>query len=127
MADYEVTVEVDTPEEAEEVMDKIQSILTDIAEGGGAAALKYAKEIIPKRSGRLAGGTSADIGGDGFQLTNDVYYGIWVDKGHMTPSAFRGHPAKHRSHVAGKFFSDKIWEFVQNDINERGEALLELK
>jgi hypothetical protein len=127
MADYKITVDVDTPEEAEQMMNKIQAILADIIEGGRAAGEEYAKNIIPKRTGRLAAGTTLEGGGGSFRLTNDVYYGIFVDKGHMTPSAFRGHPAKHRSHVAGKFFSEKVWLFVQDDINERCMALLDLK
>ncbi len=127
MTSYQITVDVDTPEEAEQVMNKINAICQDIIEGGRDAGEKYAKTIIPKRSGRLAAGTTLEGGGGSFRLTNDVYYGIFVDKGHMTPSHFRGRPAKHRSHVAGKFFSEKIWLFVQNDINERCMELLSLK
>lgn len=127
MASFSITVDVDTPEEAEAVVDEARAILASIAEEGGAAAAKFAKNIIPKRSGRLSAGTEVTISGSGFKLSNSVYYGIFVDKGHMTPSHFKGRPAKHRSHVPGKFFSEKIWEFVQADMNERGEAFLALK
>lgn len=127
MTDYQITVDVDTPEEAEQVLNKIQDILAEIIESSRVAGEKYAKDIIPKRTGRLAAGTTLEGGGSSFRLTNDVYYGIFVDKGHMTPSHFRGRPAKHRSHVPGKFFSEKIWQFVQDDVNERCMALLDLK
>lgn len=127
MASYQITVDADTPEEAEEIMNKIQGILADIIENGAPAVEKYAQSVIPKRSGRLAGGTSFSVGGSNFEISNSVYYGIWVDKGHNTPRAFRGHPAKHVSHVPGKFFSDKIWQFVQDDVNERCQALLALE
>jgi hypothetical protein len=127
MTDYQITVDVDTPEEAEQVLNKIQDILAEIIESSRMAGEKYAKDIIPKRTGRLAAGTTLEGGGNSFRLTNDVYYGVFVDKGHMTPSHFRGRPAKHRSHVPGKFFSEKIWQFVQDDVNERCQALLDLK
>jgi hypothetical protein len=127
MTSYSIIIDVDTPEEAQEILDKIPEVLAEIMESSSAAGEKYAKAVIPKRSGRLAAGTTLEGGGGSFRLTNDVYYGIFVDKGHMTPSHFRGRPAKHRSHVPGKHFSEKIWQFVQDDVNERCMAFLSLK
>lgn len=127
MTSYQITIDVDTPEEAQKILDEIPDILADIMENSRAAGVEYAKDIIPKRSGRLAEGTALEGGGNSFRLTNSVYYGIWVDQGHMTPSHFKSRPAKHRSHVAGKFFSEKIWQFVQDDVNDRCMAFLALK
>ena len=131
MTDYQITIDVDTPEEAEEVMNKINAICQDIIEGGGDAAKTFAQTIIPKRSGRLAGGTSLATGGDSFHLTNDVYYGPFVDKGHRLVVRVR-HPNGSfvhidRGFVSGKNFSEKIWAFVEDDINQRCMALLDLK
>ncbi len=125
--DYQITIDVDTPEEAEAVMGQIKDIVAQIAEGGGPAALKFAQTIIHKRSGRLSGGTELEVSETGFRLTNNVYYGPFVDKGHRTPSHFKSRPAKHISMVPGQHFSDAIWQFIQDDIQERESALLELK
>lgn len=127
MTDYQITVDVDTPEEAEQVMSKIDAICQDIIVGGGAAAQRYAKTVIPKRSGRLAGGAIEMGGGGSFHLTDDVYYGPFVDKGHRLVVHFRGQPPRQVGFVSGRHFSDKIWQFVQSDINERCMAFLALK
>lgn len=127
MTSYQITIDVDTPEEAEEVMNKIQDICKDIIEGGGEAAEKYAHTIIPKRSGRLAGGTVLTSGGDMFNLSNGVYYGPFVDKGHRIVVHRRRHPPHQVGYFGGRHFSDAIWTFVQDDINNRCMAFLALK
>lgn len=77
----------------------------------------------PVRSGRLKGGSSADVGGLSITFTNAVRYYKWVDDpGHMTPMGWHTRhgyrPAKRRSHVAGKPITKTLVNFVSENIEE---------
>lgn len=76
----------------------------------------------PVRSGRLKGGSSADVGGLSITFTNGIKYYPFRDLGHMTPmgwhTAHGYRPAKRRSHVGGAFMTEKLVDFVSENIEE---------
>lgn len=86
--------------------------------------------VTPKgKTGRLREGDKAKPGSLSFILENPTYYYRFVDEGHNTPRGWRlpggGYRvAKRRSHVEGKFMTEKAVEYVERVILERlGEAL----
>jgi hypothetical protein len=82
--------------------------------------LSFWREVTPKRTGRLAGGESAPASGLQFTLNDGVKYYPFVDEGHMTPRGWHTRhgyrPAKRRSHVAGKFMTQKAVDFIEGNI-----------
>ncbi len=127
MTDYQITVDVYSYDEAEKVINKIKDICQDIIEEGGKEASRYAQTVIPKRTGRLAGGTKLTLDKSSFQLTNGVYYGPFVDQGHRVVVHRRGHPPHQAGYFSGRHFSEKIWQHVKDDIDKRCQAFLALQ
>lgn len=127
MTDYQITVEVSSFEEAEQIMKKIKEICDDIIEEGGKEAYKYANKVTPKRTGRLRGKTKLIPKKDSYQLTNNEYYGPFVDQGHREVVHHRGHPPHQVGYFSGEHFSEKIWQFVKDDVNRRCKAFMSLK
>ena len=127
MTDYHITVDVDSYDEANAVIDKIKKICQDIIEEGGKEAEKFAKTILPKRTGRLAGATKLTLDKNSFQLVNNKYYGPFVDQGHREVVHHRGHPPHQVGYFSGEHFSEKIWQHVKDDIDKRCKAFLDLK
>jgi len=81
---------------------------------------EFWKGATPKRSGRLQGADIVQTGELSFTLNNAVRYYVWVNDGHMTPRGWRTRrgyrPAKRRSHVAGRFMTEKAVGFIEQNI-----------
>jgi hypothetical protein len=80
------------------------------------------KEATPRRKGRLQDEERAQPAGLSFTLESSTFYYPFVDPGHWTPKGWRTkrgyRPAKRRSHVEGKYMTDKAVEFVRQNIQE---------
>lgn len=78
------------------------------------------RDATPRRTGRMQSEEHAETAGLSFTLQNTTYYYQFVDPGHWTPRGWRtkhGYRlAKRRSHVAGRFMTQKAVGFVAQNI-----------
>lgn len=78
------------------------------------------KEATPRRTGRMQSEERAEVAEMSFTLQNNTYYYQFVDPGHWTPRGWRTkhgyRPAKRRSHVEGRFMTQKAVGFVEQNI-----------
>jgi hypothetical protein len=78
--------------------------------------------VTPVRSGRLKGGNRGEAGGLTVTFSNATRYYVWVNDGHNTPAGWHTRhgyrPAKRRSHVGGKFMTQKLVEWLEGNIGE---------
>lgn len=102
--------------------EKLNSNLENQSQALGRAGKDAWDSATPVRSGRLKGGNVANAEGLTVTFSNAVKYYVWVDEGHMTR---RGHmtkhgfkPAKRRSHVAGKFMTEKLVQWAKENVGE---------
>lgn len=102
--------------------EKLNSNLENQAQALGRAGKDAWDAATPVRTGRLKGGNVANAEGLTVTFSNATHYFEFVDKGHMTPSYFHRHgriiPAKRRSHVAGKFMTEKLVEYLKGAVGE---------
>src|SRR5690348_4891330 len=97
--------------------EQLNNNLENQAQALGRAGKDAWDSVTPVRSGRLKGGNTAEAGGLTVTFSNAVRYYPFLDTGHMTPSYFHRHgrivPAKRRSHVAGRFMTEKLVKFLE--------------
>lgn len=100
------------------VQDKIERQTAQLARDGQNAW----RNATPVRTGRLMGGDRGIPGGLEIEFMNNVFYYKFLDEGHMTPAGWHTkhgyRPAKRRSHVAGKFMTEKLVEFLEGNVDE---------
>lgn len=116
-----------------EGLDEVLNNLTDIEEQAGQNLVKLTadlaeateakwQEVTPRRKGRLQEADKANPDGLEITLENDVFYYKFVDEGHNTPIGWRTkhgyRPAKRRSHVEGRNMTEKVTEFIEENIED---------
>jgi hypothetical protein len=80
------------------------------------------REATPRRTGRLQEADQAKTARLSFTLNNATRYFDWVDTGHMTAKGWRTRHgyrfAKRRSHVEGRYMTEKAIQFIEQNIRE---------
>lgn len=128
MGNVKVTISFNGLDEAishfAKIPDQSRANLVKKTANFGGSARTFWQGATPVRSGRLKGGNVADVSDLTITFMNDVYYYTFVDTGHMTPRGWHTRHgyrlAKRRSHVEGKFMTDKLVDFIKSNI---GDAL----
>ncbi|SRR6266516_894489 len=81
------------------------------------------KQATPKgKTGRLQGEEDAQASGLSAIFKSPTRYYVWVDKGHETPRGWRTRHgyrlAKRRSHVKGQEMTEKLVDWLKQNIRE---------
>lgn len=119
-----VIIEIDGLQTVLGNLDSIEARAQDNLEKQTTQLTKDAQDAwrgaTPVRTGRLMGGDRGVPGGLEAEFINAVRYYPFVDEGHNTPAGWHTRhgyrPAKRRSHVGGRFMTDKLIEFLSENI-----------